>query len=162
APQLKEIRIHKASDGWFFLDPRYQSGSETISMLDLVTQFRKKKRNYIQQGGKWIRIPDFVKDHNWETDDSGKFIKVSSLGLMRLKAAVGDFDQFVGSKKVLNQIRDQLEFKNNIKVPSLVHTKLRLREYQFLGVQWMWWLYENKLNGLLADEMGLGKTHKAM
>ena len=162
APQLKEIRIHKASDGWFFLDPRYQSGGETISMLDLVTQFRKKKRNYIQQGGKWIRIPDFVKDHNWETDDSGKFIKVSSLGLMRLKAAVGDFDQFVGSKKVLNQIRDQLEFKNNIKVPSLVHTKLRLREYQFLGVQWMWWLYENKLHGLLADEMGLGKTHQAM
>lgn len=162
APQLTEIRIHKAADGWFFLDPRYQSGQQSISMLDLVTQFKKKKRNYIRQGEKWIKIPDFVKDHNWETDETGKFLKVSSLGLMRLKAAVGDFDQFVGSKKVLNQIRNQLEFKNNIKVPSLTHTKLKLREYQFTGVQWMWWLYENKLHGLLADEMGLGKTHQAM
>ncbi len=162
APKLSEIRIAKATEGWFYLDPRYQSGGETISMLDLVTQFRKKKRNYLKKGGKWIRIPDFVKDHNWETDETGEFIKVSALGLMRLKAAVGDFDQFVGSKKILNQIRDQLEFKENIKVPSLSHTKLNLREYQATGVQWMWWLYENKLHGLLADEMGLGKTHQAM
>lgn len=161
-PRLMEIHIHKAAEGWFYLDPRYQSGQHSVSMLDLVAQFRKKKRQYFKQDGKWMRIPDFVKDHSWETDDSGQFIKVSSIGLMRLKAAVGDFDQFVGSKKVLNQIRDQLEFKNDIEVPNLSHTKLNLREYQMTGVQWMWWLFENKLHGLLADEMGLGKTHQAM
>ncbi len=161
-PRLAEIHIHKADEGWFYLDPRYQSGGNSVSMLDLVNQFKKKKRQYFKQDGKWIRIPDFVKDHSWETDDSGKFIKVSAIGLMRLKAAVGDFDQFVGSKKLLNQIRDHLEFKNDIELPSLAHTKLNLREYQMTGVQWMWWLYENKLHGLLADEMGLGKTHQAM
>lgn len=161
-PRLMEIHIHKAAEGWFYLDPRYQSGGHSISMLELVTQFRKKKRQYYKQDGKWMRIPDFVKDHSWETDDSGQFIKVSSIGLLRLKAAVGDFDQFVGSKMILNQLRDQLEFKNSVEVPNLSHTKLKLREYQMTGVQWMWWLYENKLHGLLADEMGLGKTHQAM
>lgn len=162
APKLSEIRVHSHEDGWFFLDPRYQSSDESISMLDLVAQFRKKKRNFIKQGQKWIRIPDFIKDHQWQTDESGQFIKVNALGLLRLKAAVGDFDQFVGSKRMLNQIRNQFEFKADTTLPSLSHTKLRLREYQHLGVQWMWWLYENQLHGLLADEMGLGKTHQAM
>ncbi|RZA10781.1 MAG: hypothetical protein EOP10_34205, partial [Proteobacteria bacterium] len=102
------------------------------------------------------------KEHNWQTDETGQFLKVNAMGLLRLKAAVGDFDQFVGSKKLLNQIRSKLEFNEDTIVPSLAHTKLKLREYQFHGVQWMWWLYENQLHGLLADEMGLGKTHQAM
>lgn len=162
APKLSEIHIHKSEDGWFYLDPRYESADSTISMLDLVSQFKKKKRNYIKQGEKWVKIPDFVKEHNWQTDESGQYLKVNAMGLLRLKAAVGDFDQFVGSKKLLNQIRSKLEFSEHTKVPSLAHTSLKLREYQFHGVQWMWWLYENQLHGLLADEMGLGKTHQAM
>ncbi len=162
APKLSEIHIHKSEDGWFYLDPRYESAESSISMLDLVSQFKKRKRNYIKQGEKWVKIPDFVKEHNWQTDETGQYLKVNAMGLLRLKAAVGDFDQFVGSKKLLNQIRSRLEFNNDTKVPSLAHTKLKLREYQFHGVQWMWWLYENQLHGLLADEMGLGKTHQAM
>lgn len=162
APKLSEIHIHKSEDGWFYLDPRYESSESSISMLDLVSQFKKKKRNYIKQGEKWVKIPDFVKEHNWQTDETGQFLKVNAMGLLRLKAAVGDFDQFVGSKKLLNQIRSKLEFSEDTEVPSLAHTNLKLREYQFQGVQWMWWLYENQLHGLLADEMGLGKTHQAM
>ena len=37
-----------------------------------------------------------------------------------------------------------------------------LRAYQQLGVEWLWFLFENRLGGLLCDEMGLGKTHQAM
>ncbi|CAD5218162.1 unnamed protein product [Bursaphelenchus okinawaensis] len=33
-----------------------------------------------------------------------------------------------------------------------------LREYQLVGLQWLFSLYEKNLNGILADEMGLGKT----
>ena len=161
-PRLQEIKIHKSQGGWFYLDPSYVDGEEKVSMVDLMRHFRKKRRKYLKSGGKWFKVPDFVKEHDWDLDDTGKYIKVDSLGLLRLKAAVGDFDRFVGSKKALDTIRNKLEFKHESKVPKLSHTNLDLREYQENGLRWLWWLYENNLHGLLADEMGLGKTHQAM
>ncbi len=38
----------------------------------------------------------------------------------------------------------------------------RLREYQRVGVAWLWHLWSSKLGGVLADEMGLGKTAQAL
>lgn len=38
------------------------------------------------------------------------------------------------------------------------HLQATLRPYQYLGVQWLWWLYSLRLGGCLADDMGLGKT----
>ena len=63
---------------------------------------------------------------------------------------------------MLNKIRDKLEFSDNSEVPDWSNDRLNLRQYQASGVQWLWWLYTNKMHGLLADEMGLGKTHQAM
>ncbi|NVM57318.1 MAG: DEAD/DEAH box helicase, partial [Desulfobacterales bacterium] len=37
-----------------------------------------------------------------------------------------------------------------------------LRPYQKLGLEWLYFLFENSLGGLLCDEMGLGKTHQVM
>jgi E1A-binding protein p400 len=52
-----------------------------------------------------------------------------------------------------------LETSNvKVKLPFLLTTKLKLREYQHVGLDWLVTMYENKLNGILADEMGLGKT----
>ncbi|XP_004625546.1 lymphoid-specific helicase [Octodon degus] len=33
-----------------------------------------------------------------------------------------------------------------------------MRWYQVEGMEWLWMLWENGINGILADEMGLGKT----
>ena len=38
----------------------------------------------------------------------------------------------------------------------------RLRDYQRVGVAWLWHLWNNRLGGVLADEMGLGKTAQAL
>jgi SNF2 family DNA or RNA helicase len=38
----------------------------------------------------------------------------------------------------------------------------RLRDYQRVGVAWLWHLWKNRLGGVLADEMGLGKTAQAL
>ena len=38
----------------------------------------------------------------------------------------------------------------------------RLRNYQRIGVAWMWHLYQQGIGGILADEMGLGKTVQAL
>jgi len=163
APELAEVAILSEGDGWFRLDPRYGRGKASVSMVELMKEFRKKRRQYVRAGDAWLKIPEFVTEHNWELDESGEAIKVDALGLLRFKAALGDFDAFVGSKKVLNQIRNRLEFTADSAVPApRADTRLNLRHYQETGVQWLWWLYQNSLHGLLADEMGLGKTHQAM
>ena len=131
-------------------------------MVELMKQWNKKKRKYVRSGDVWMKIPDFVTQHHWELDESGEALRVDALGLLRLKAAVGDFDQFVGSRKVLDQIRDRMEFTPESTEPVNHGTKISLREYQDTGLRWLWWLYKNGLHGLLADEMGLGKTHQAM
>ncbi|XP_013379688.1 helicase SRCAP [Lingula anatina] len=45
-----------------------------------------------------------------------------------------------------------------VKVPVPFLLKHSLREYQYVGLDWLATMYEKKLNGILADEMGLGKT----
>jgi len=46
--------------------------------------------------------------------------------------------------------------------PMAAAISTRLREYQRVGVAWLWHLWKNKLGGVLADEMGLGKTAQAL
>ena len=161
-PKLTEIKVHAEQDGWFTLDPQYGHGDSSVAMVDLIRQFISKKRDYHKTGKSWIKIPELVKQFDWEFDESGKYLKVDSIGLHRLKAAMGEFDQFAGSKKIINQIRNRVEFSPPKQIPSLADSKLNLRDYQTFGLKWLWWLYNNGLHGLLADEMGLGKTHQAM
>jgi SNF2 family DNA or RNA helicase len=40
--------------------------------------------------------------------------------------------------------------------------KSELRQYQKIGAEWLFYLYENAFGGLLCDDMGLGKTHQIM
>ena len=162
APKLGNIHIIGEEGGWFRLDLHYGAGKGSISMAALMKQYRGKRRKFIRSGDTWMKIPDFVTAHQWELSDDGESVKVDAMGLMRLKAAVGDFDAFVGSKKAVNEIRNRLEFVPESSSPVLQDTGIHLREYQDMGLRWLWWLFKNGLHGLLADEMGLGKTHQAM
>lgn len=58
-------------------------------------------------------------------------------------------------------LRDLTEFRVT-EEPNLKGLKSHLRPYQELGVDWLWFLYNQGLSGLLCDDMGLGKTHQAM
>lgn len=162
APKLAEIEIFGEEDGWFNLDPKYAAGDKVVSMIELIRQLKKEKRKYVKTGKVWLKIPDLVAGFNWETSEDGQALKVNALGLLRLKAALGGFDQFAGSKKMLNMIRSKYEFSAESKMPDLRNQDLNLRPYQMTGLKWLWWLRQNHLHGLLADEMGLGKTHQAM
>jgi superfamily II DNA or RNA helicase len=162
APKLSEIEFFGEEDGWFNLDPKYSAGGQVVSMIDLIRELKKEKRKYIKTGKVWLKIPDLVASYNWQTSEDGNALKVNTLGLMRLKAALGGFDQFAGSKKVLNTLRSKYEFSPESKLPALKNKSLHLRPYQETGLKWLWWLRQNHLHGLLADEMGLGKTHQAM
>ncbi|KAK3921109.1 SWI/SNF-related matrix-associated actin-dependent regulator of chromatin subfamily A containing DEAD/H box 1-like protein [Frankliniella fusca] len=42
--------------------------------------------------------------------------------------------------------------------PSIMSEKLKLSDYQLVGLNWLLVLNTHQVNGILADEMGLGKT----
>lgn len=42
--------------------------------------------------------------------------------------------------------------------PRLISDEIDLKNYQQVGLNWLYLLYKNKLSCILADEMGLGKT----
>jgi len=162
APKLSAVEILEDNNGWFRLDPKYGKGESTISMSLLMQHLRKKKRSFIRSGDVWLKIPDFVTQFPWQLAEDGEALKVDAIGIMRLKAAMGEFDQFAGSKAVINKLRERLDFDPDMPTPEMTASKLNLRSYQEIGLKWLWWLYRNGLHGLLADEMGLGKTHQAM
>ncbi|KAG1732213.1 SNF2 family N-terminal domain-containing protein [Suillus paluster] len=42
--------------------------------------------------------------------------------------------------------------------PSIIAEGITLKDYQLLGINWLWLLYRKRHSSILADEMGLGKT----
>lgn len=46
--------------------------------------------------------------------------------------------------------------------PSNLNKSLTLAPYQMFGLNWMYLMHKQELNGILADEMGLGKTVQAI
>lgn len=160
--KFSKVNVLGIGSDWFSLNPEYHAGDENISMVDILLEYRKQKRDYMRAGNKWIRVPELVRQYNWDIDEHNRAIKVDKLGMIRIKAAMGELDQLAGSRKILDKLREQTEFSTEKDPPPLTNSKLSLRSYQHEGYQWMWWLFENGLSGLLADEMGLGKTHQAM
>ncbi|XP_064153358.1 SWI/SNF-related matrix-associated actin-dependent regulator of chromatin subfamily A containing DEAD/H box 1A [Anguilla rostrata] len=50
----------------------------------------------------------------------------------------------------------------SMKQPSVLNSRLQLKPYQLIGLNWLVLLHQHKLSGILADEMGLGKTIQAI
>lgn len=45
-----------------------------------------------------------------------------------------------------------------LKKPSNMAKDLELKNYQLVGLNWLYLLFKNQMSGILADDMGLGKT----
>ena len=62
-------------------------------------------------------------------------------------------------KTLLDQLRDPQKI-NEKSLEKILKQYLNatLRPYQWVGVNWLWFLYRLKLGACLADDMGLGKT----
>ncbi len=155
------IEVKAVQGGAFHLSLSYHDGKTAIPLTKLLTS--NKKRRYLKTHDKhWFKVPALLTEIDWQMDSTGELIVASALDVHRLRAALGDYDAFVGSKKLLGRLSARTVFDDMLAPPSLAHTDLQLRTYQHFGFKWLWWLYRNRLHGLLADEMGLGKTHQTM
>ena len=101
---FQNIEVKSNEKGWF-LDPQYGTGKSTISMAQMISAFKKEKKNFIKSGEQWFKIPQFIKEFDWDLDEENGLLKVNTLGLLRMNAAAGGFDSFAGSKSILRKFR---------------------------------------------------------
>lgn len=161
-PKINNIEFKQHEHGWFFLDPEYKSGDFSISMKELVHHVQTKKNKYIQSRGRWIKIPDLIRDFQWNIDNNQDCIKLDTLGMLRLKASLSGDESIKRNIDTINEAIKNTTVIQESPPPGLPATKISLRNYQEEGHSWLWWLYQNNIHGLLADDMGLGKTHQTM
>ncbi len=158
---------HERGRGWYLFKLYYQ----TENGFDSCDRFfklinKKKKSNYaffnegridlLDSRYDWLRLLDKNR-----IDKANRTVLLTTLEFMRLNA----FDPMQLSKKAdessIKLYNELIQFKTP-EEPNVGGLVSHLRPYQELGVQWLWFLYSQRLSGLLCDDMGFGKTHQAM
>lgn len=78
---------------------------------------------------------------------------IGNAGASSSKLAIDEDD---GSLALLESLPEDYESNGDFiaKQPSLLSKVVQLKEYQLLGVNWMYLLYQRNLSCILADEMG--------
>ena len=144
----------------------FDLGSIQTSELDAILDSVKNKKKYFKlKSGDLINIDaddnlkqleNFMDTMNMDSDDleNGTIPKYRALYIDSLKSNYNIiktdnlFDEF---------IKNFNEYKN-IKLKLTKKEKDILREYQELGVRWLYNIYKCGFGCILADEMGLGKS----
>lgn len=141
-------------DGKYLVEAHYQTKAGKIPIADICEFMKSRERFLFSPSG---LIDTYEARFQWlkevPYDDP---LKLTALDLIRLSAF--DPPEVKEGKELLN---DLLASKAS-NMPDYSMLKSNLRPYQELGVQWLWFLYQNGLSGLLCDDMGLGKTHQSM
>ncbi len=180
-PSVEALRIFKTyetsaihpraiSRDWCWLSVDYGFGNNTISLASIL-KAKKSKQRFIETPDGWVDVQSEVLEGldslldlcGSETEEDGKkSLKLSRVDVFRLHAAHEDPPEITGGKDRREILQNMLALKTSRDLPVPVGLKSRLRAYQQNGVEWAWFLYENRLGGILCDDMGLGKTHQAM
>lgn len=152
--------------GWYNLQLGYQTERGFISLFQIVSAIRKRRKFLFTDAG-LIDLSD--KRFDWIRQlpknriDKSNNLHLPILELIRLHS-LQEIDVQSSSPHAdgaLEKIRELTEFHVPAK-PNLAGLQSELRPYQEIGVSWLWFLFTHELSGLLCDDMGLGKTHQAM
>lgn len=144
---------------------------EELSYLELqecIKSYKLKKHYYRLKNGEFLNLDSKeFKEFTEVIDGIGlkeKDIKMQSVFLPNYRTMYIDqlsdsFDTIkINKKETFVDLLNQM--KNNDSEEMAVPKNLQsvLREYQKLGVLWLYRLHKFKFGGILADDMGLGKT----
>ena len=153
---------------WYWLSVRYGFGNLSISLAEIL-RTRKEGERYIATGDGWIdcRSPvfddlDALAGRMEESAGRPDRLRLLPLDLLRLKATSPCPLEVEGNDDPARLLDDMLNLRPARPLPKLEGLTSALRPYQKLGVEWLLFLFENRLGGLLCDDMGLGKTHQVM
>lgn len=99
---------------------------------------------------------------NWGVDVYGKGREGEGLDLTSLQEITGNAPVSSGKDSGLGTpISDDgrpASKKNFIPQPASLAEGVKMKDYQVVGINWLYLLFKEKLSGILADDMGLGKT----
>ena len=174
---MRELRIFREFD---FLEiaagesdavaVRYGFGDETIA-LERLLEAKGQGLPYLESEQGWIDLtsPDLAGLDPLAGSGKGKKpkrvrgkIQLSSAQILRLKSSTSKPVRISGTGARAAIIERLLELRPSQPLAPLAGLQSELRPYQRIGVEWLHFLWENRLAGLLCDDMGLGKTHQAM
>jgi SNF2 family DNA or RNA helicase len=182
--EIPDLHLKSAGEGYFFVEPSFKglSSSEArvldavegasfgasasahrahSSLLMQIIRARQEGKQFLQTKQGWLKLDENLDWLQTRMTSDGR-LKLSSLELIKFREQMAKESSISGQGDVVARIRSGLVRQEELPLPELSHTQLKLRGYQEEGVKWLWWLHSNQLGGLLADEMGLGKTHQAM
>ncbi len=170
-----------AGRSWYWLSVRYGFGSSSVSLAQ-VLDARGRGEPYFETPDGWVdlRAPGFrhldtllgrlARTEEEAADREGDRLRFAPGELLGLQAATGRAIRVdAGEDDATDQAREQAALVRRLvevrpaapyEQPEGLETPLR--DYQERGVEWLRFLWENRLGGVLADDMGLGKTHQTM
>jgi superfamily II DNA or RNA helicase len=144
---------------WFWLALEYGFGSDAVS-LEEILRARREGLPYLETAGGWIDLnaPAFRElDRLAYGARDGRF-RLPASELLRLQAASGRPVKVAGDGDGAERLGRLLELRPAAPFMRTKGIATDLRAYQRIGVDWLLFLYQNRLGGLLCDDMGLGKT----
>ena len=154
---------------WCWLSIKYGFGKSTISLQEILLA-KKEGRRYIGTAEGWVdctapeieSIASVAENDFGDRSATGKEgLKLSRQEIFRI-SSLTDKRPVVGGEGGNADSLSRFLNMEPLAPPIAPRMSSDLRQYQFAGLHWLWWLFENRLGGLLCDDMGLGKTHQVM
>ncbi len=146
---------------------KYRFGNSDLSLNNILRAVKNGERYIVTDSG-WVdtRSPEIgaIADcfKGTDPDTGSEVLKLTRTGLLRFKTSSRNLNVVGNKSKVGDLLKNILALKPSRPVPVPAGLRSSLREYQKLGTEWLYYLYENFFGGLLCDDMGLGKTHQVM
>lgn len=135
-------------------------GTERISLLEALQQYRKNKLVTLADGNHAVMDPGYMARLERLFKKAGKGVRISFFDLPLVEELLEESE----AAAALPKSREVFRGFNLLGQRPVALGRFRgeLRPYQSAGVQWMDYLHEHQLGGCLADDMGLGKTVQAI
>jgi SNF2 family DNA or RNA helicase len=166
---LKKLKKKKRKNKVFWLvDLKFKSELGEVSLSDVWQKIHENKQYFFSSAG-LINLLDarfrwLIELSSRKISTETQLLKLTTLEWLRL-CIFEDISPTRAQNKDAQEMRKYLKEISALQTERLLDTHLlqaKLRPYQEIGVQWLWFLYAHGLSGILCDDMGLGKTHQTM
>ncbi len=143
-------------------------GISNDEIVDILDTMQKKKKYYRLKSGDFLNLEEsedlkelesLVDELDLKSSDlkrgTGEIPKYRAIYLDSIKK---DKYHIVETNNMFDELINNFNSYKDCKVELSKEDKTILRDYQQMGIKWLYNIYKCGFGGILADEMGLGKS----